>query len=213
MRITCHFEIKQVKLCVYKVVSSHCKSPNRKSMKIFKGCIITLVIFVAIGTILFLVYKNSAVKNLSSINSQVENQWEKTAKLIKQKNSALEINSTISDSLRFYIKQSRENNQMKICDSVDINTEYAINKLSLKDSVMQINIDELNQNLVNYNSLVRNYNTQRSTFPAFLIYRKVGFVKYYRYLDMVYGIENESPQQKTRKTREWQRKIEDSILK
>lgn len=182
-------------------------------MKKFKGCIVTIAIVVAIGMILFLVYKNSAVNNLSSINSQVENQWGKTAKLIEQKNNALEKNPAISDSLRFYIQQSGKNYQMKICDSVYINTEYAINRLSLKDSVMQIKIDELNKNLVNYNSLVRRYNIQRSTFPALLIYRKAGFIKYYKYFDMVYGIENESPQQKRKKTREWQRKIEDSILK
>jgi len=182
-------------------------------MKKFKGCILTIVVAVAIGTILFLAYKNSAVKNLSAIDSEVENQWEKIAKLIKQKNNALELNSALSDSLKFYIDQSDKNEQMKLCDSSYINTEHAINRLSLKDSVTQINIDELNQNLVSYNSLVRKYNTQRFSFPALLIYRKTGFTEYYKYFDMVYGIENESPQQKRKKTREWQRKIEDSIMR
>jgi hypothetical protein len=182
-------------------------------MKIIKGCLSILSALFLICVLLFWIYKNNTIERFESLSSQVSMQWEKTAKLVTVKNNQLKSESNISDSLKFYLQDFEKKNNLKYCDSNFINTEFAINRLALKDSLNQINIDELNQNTTVYNSLVRNYNTQRSIFPTVLILRKSGLKDHYKYFEIEYGIENESPKQKSRKTREWQRKIEDSILK
>lgn len=182
-------------------------------MKIIKGCLTILSALCVICVLLFWIYKNNTIGRFESLSSQVSIQWEKTAKLVTVKNNQLKSESNISDSLKFYLQDFEKNNNLKFCDSNFINTEYAINRLVIKDNLNQINIDELNKNATVYNSLVRNYNTQRSIFPTFLILRKSGLKNHYKYFEIEYGVENESPKQKRRKTREWQRKIEDSILK
>jgi hypothetical protein len=181
-------------------------------MKIIKGCLITLSIFCVVFVLLFWFYKNNTIERFDSLSSEVSIQWEKTAKLIAKKNDQLKLESKISDSLKFYIQEFEMKKNLKFCDSNFIDIEYNINRLALKDSANQNYINELNQNLIKYNSLVRNYNTQKATFPNFILLRKSGLKSHFLYFENEYGTENESPKQKRRKTREWQKRIEDSIF-
>lgn len=184
-----------------------------KSVKILKGCLIALLVFFGICVLLFWLYKKNTIERLESLSSQVTLQWKKTDKLIVEKNNQLKLESDVSDSLKFYLQEFEKKNNPKFCDSNSINIEYQINRLALKDSLKQKNISELNLNSSIYNSLVRNYNVERNTFPAFLVVRNSGLTNHYKYFENQYGVENESPEQKRIKTREWQKKIEDSILK
>ena len=182
-------------------------------MKKTKGCLISFFVIFLIGVLLFWLYKKNTIDRLETLDSQVSKQWEKTAKLVTSKNSQLKLEANISDSLKFYIQEFDRKSNLKFCDSNFINIEYAINRIAVKDGVRQKYVDELNLKSATYNSLVRNYNTQRHVFPAFLVLRKSGLKDYFKYFEIEYGVQNESPQTKRKKTYEWMRKIEDSILK
>jgi len=182
-------------------------------MKIIKGCLTALFVFSLICILLFWSYKSNILEKSESLSSQVDKQWEKTAKLVAAKNSQLKTESNISDSLKFYLQEFDKKSNIQYCDSNFINFEYAINRLALIENLKQENILELNVNSNKYNSLVRSYNTQRNIFPTSIILKNSGLKDHYKYFEIEYGVQNESPQQKRRKTREWQKKIEDSILK
>src|SRR6476660_6288528 len=113
-------------------------------MKTIKGCLITLSATIVICGLLFWYYKRNTIERFETLNSQVNQQWEKTAKLVTAKNNELKLEPNISDSLKFFLQEFEQKCNLKFCDSNFINIEYAINRLALKDSLEQKYINELN---------------------------------------------------------------------
>lgn len=123
--------------------------------------------------------------------------------------------------IRTQIKSYEECNSNLVYDQYLLNKYMLplLNNYSRNDSLVDIeNIEDikrikvvitcLNKNIEEYNQNVMDYNSYRSTFPIFLIARQKGF-EYKNFFEIRYGIENKDPKEILKERREWQRKIEE----
>ncbi len=171
-------------------------------MKLIKGCLITLILFIVSCTIGWLFLENNITGNLASLQQNVENNWGIYVTNLEERNA--EFSQEIKDdSLNYYIESSK-----RIINSKDYLTElelneYKFNKTAMANSFVSNLNAKLNSCLDNYNQSVREYNIYRIKFPNSIIARRMNFRKSYKYFDIRYGIENEKVMARKKERENW----------
>ena len=172
-------------------------------MKILKGCLITIIVFVSICTVGYFFYRNSVISNLESSSKNVEENWKKYTENINSRNKKLILETIRNDSLQYYLKAS-ENTEKKEFSREFEYIEYKINENLMSENIETDFNEKLNSNVDVYNQSVREYNVYRVTFPNSLIARKTDYPKSFKYFDIIrYGIENQNPKEKRLKIDNW----------
>lgn len=174
----------------------------KKIMKFLKGCLISLIIFVGICTIGWLLLQNNVKGNLENLNRNIEQNWRKYTENLKKRNTELTQQSFKNDSLKYYWNKSKSISLSACSEELEFN-EYKINQFVMSDSLVSNLDDEINSNLDIYNQAVRSYHEYRGIFPNFLIARKTQFPKYFKYFDYRYGIDNEKAMIRKKKRKDW----------
>ena len=171
-------------------------------MKFLKGCLITLMIFIGISFIGYLLFKNSVINNLESSNSNVKQSWTNYTENLKERNAELSKQNFKNDSLKFYWNKAKSIALTECSKELEFN-EYKINQFVMSDSLNSTLNEKINLSLDNYNQNVREYNTYRVRFPNSIIARKTDFPKYFNYFDYRYGVDNESKMIRKKKVENW----------
>ena len=171
-------------------------------MKFLKGCLATLLIFIGVCFIGYLLLKNSVINNLESLNSNVKQSWTNYSENLKERNTELSQQNFKSDSLKFYWNKAKSITLSECSKELEFN-EYKINQCVMLDSLNSKLNERINLSLDNYNQSVREYNTYRVRFPNSIIARKTDFPKDFNYFDYRYGIDNESKMITKKKVGNW----------
>jgi hypothetical protein len=172
-------------------------------MKFLKGCLITLIIFIAVCVIGWFSFENSVTKNLTELNQNVEKSWEKYVSQLKDRNEEFTQKKIENDSVEYYLKSSSNIlNSKDYVAELEIN-EYKLNKTLMANSLKSNWNEKLNSELDNYNKTVREYNVYRVRFPNSIIARRMNFRKSYKYFDIRYGIENEKVMARKKEIENW----------
>jgi len=172
-------------------------------MKILKGCLMTIIAFVAIIVVAYFFYKSNVISNLESSSKNVEAEWKKYSEIINLRNKKLILENIKNDSLEYYLKSSENIEKKKFSREFEY-IEYKINEILMSKNIETDFNDKLNSNIETYNQSVREYNVYRVTFPNSLIARKTNYPKNFEYFDIIkYGIENQNPKEKRRKIDNW----------
>lgn len=96
-------------------------------MKFLKGCLITLVVFIGVCVIGYLLFKNNVVNNLERLHSNVEQNWDKYVANLKERNAELNLQSFKNDSLKYYWNKAKSISLSECSKELEFN-EYKINK-------------------------------------------------------------------------------------
>ncbi|MQP23996.1 hypothetical protein GFJ94_02830 [Flavobacterium sp. LMO8] len=171
-------------------------------MKFLKGCLITLMIFIGISFIGYLLFKNSVINNLESSKSNVKQSWTNYTENLKERNAELSKQNFKNDSLKFYWNKAKSIALTECSKELEFN-EYKINQFVMSDSLNSTLNEKINLSLDNYNQNVREYNTYRVRFPNSIIARKTDFPKDFNYFDYRYGVDNESKMIRKKKVENW----------
>ncbi|MCG2611995.1 LemA family protein [Flavobacterium sp. SM15] len=172
-------------------------------MRILKGCLVTILLFIIICLIGFSLYKSSVISHLESSSKNVENNWDKYIGIINQRNKSLFEKNIKSDSLLYFLKSSQKSNKIKFSREFEY-FEYKINENLMSQKISNEFSEALNLSISNYNHSVREYNTYRGIFPNFIIAKRAKYPKFFHYFDIIkYGIENQNPIEKRKKVDDW----------
>lgn len=171
-------------------------------MKFLKSCLITLIIFIGVCVVGFLLLKNRVLNNLESYNNDAKQNWSKYAGNLKTRNLKLIQHNFKSDSLKYYCNEAKSISVSECSEELEFN-EYKINQFEMSDSLVSNGDAEINLNLDNYNQTVRAYNEYRHIFPNFLVARKTQFPKYLIYFDYRYGVDNENAMIRKKRMKDW----------
>lgn len=172
-------------------------------MKIFKGCLIVIIVFAIICTVGYCFYRNSVISNLENSSKNVEENWKKYTETINLRNKKLTLERIKNDTLQHYLKISKGIEKKEFSREFEY-VEYKINENLMSENIETDFSEILNSNIDVYNQSVREYNVYRVTFPNSLIARKTNYPKSFKYFDIVrYGIENQDPKEKRRKVDNW----------
>ncbi len=180
---------------------------------------------------LYSLYKNSVKENIRSNFEMVNQDWAKIMQLQEVKNIHLrQLLDSTSKNIKFidslYFELSTSNKRKSLPDSNYVYKQYLSNKYMLptlrfyiqaKDSnnannvklfkKVEIDIENLNTAVANYDSSVRTYNHYIGTFPNSVFAISDGY-KMQNYFELQYGSENKDPKVALKERRAWQRKLE-----
>jgi hypothetical protein len=171
-------------------------------MKFLKGCLVTLIVFTGLFLVGYLLFKNSVINNLESLNNNVKHNWIKYTDNLKQRNAEFTVQNFKNDSLKFYWNKAKSISLSECSKELEFN-EYKINQFLISDSLNSSLNDKINLSLDNYNITVREYNLYRVTFPNSLVARKTKFPRDFNYFDYRYGVDNEMKFIEKEKVENW----------
>lgn len=185
------------------------KNQIMKKLIIVLSALFFIFSFLIVG--FYFVYKNSVITNLSKIETNINNDWNRIYKLSEIRILKIRNTNKLKDSLSYYLDtniKSRANYQKKYDIKFaklehDVN-EYIVKnrKEILKENEIVSSNDGLNLIIENYNFYVRQYNIYYSTFPNSLIAKRQG-LKRKKYYDLTYGISNMDPYKKEKYIPQW----------
>ena len=171
-------------------------------MKFLKGCLITLMIFIGVCVFGYFLFKNNVVDNLEGLRSQVNQEWNKYAESLKERNAELSLQNFKNDSLKYYWNKAKSISLNECTKELEFN-EYKINQFAMADSLVSNSDDKVNSSLDKYNQTVREYNLYRIRFPNSLIAKQAGFPKNFKYFDYKYGVDNQKEMIRKEKVKNW----------
>ncbi|MGX9987548.1 hypothetical protein [Soonwooa purpurea] len=171
-------------------------------MKFLKGCLIAVLIFVGILTLLIFVYNRKMSKEVIQENEKPKQSLTEYKNKILDRNNLI-INSNLSDSLKILAKKSDSilNNSKKLNDNLW--TEYYINqKVYENESFKKIN-EELNEKYIKYNSHAQEFNSRWISFPSNIALTNNNLRSYEIMYTIDYGKDNSENMIKRKKVDHW----------
>lgn len=186
-------------------------------MKIIKVILMLLLTILIVGLIGFFFIRQNSMTNLEEKKNNVTICWKEFDKKLNERdNVLLKMGLTNTDSLKFYIEQSRlqRENQTKTLELEF--TEYKLNDFLLRNYQDKIDITdslfrELNIILTEYNSYVQYFNSYYTMFPNIIFARQKGSERE-KYFGIEYGKENQNPIEKSIEIPEWAQNVDTTFL-
>lgn len=186
-------------------------------MKIIKFIISLLLTIFIVGLIGFYFIRQNSLSNLEEKKNKVNVCWKEFDNKLNERDKVLlTFGLTNTDSLKFYIEQSRieRENKSKTLE-IEFN-EYILNDFLLRNYQDKINVTdslfrELNNIRTEYNSYVQDFNLYYTMFPNIIFARQKGY-KREKFFGIEYGIENQNPIEKSKEIPEWAQKVDTTFL-
>ncbi len=186
-------------------------------MKIIKFIITLLLTIFIVGLIGFYFIRQNSLSNLEEKKNKVTVCWKEFDNKLNERDKVLlTFGLTNTDSLKFYIEQSRieRENKSKTLE-IEFN-EYKLNDFLLRNYQNKINVidslfRELNNIRTEYNSYVQDFNLYYTMFPNIIFARQKGY-KREKFFGIEYGIENQNPIEKSKEIPEWAQKADTTFL-
>ena len=198
-------------------VSGYCKKRNKNQMKIIKFIITLFLTILIVGLIGFYFIRQNTLSNLEEKKNNVTVCWEKFDTKLNERDIILLIfNLTNTDSLKFFIEQSKieRKNKSKILE-FEFN-EYKLNDFLLRNCQDKNNVTdslfrELNNIRIEYNSYVQDFNLYYTMFPNIIFAKQKGYRRE-KYFSIEYGKENQNPIEKSKEIPEWAQNVDPTFL-
>lgn len=186
-------------------------------MKIIKFIITLFLTILIVGLIGFYFIRQNTLSNLEEKKNNVTVCWEKFDTKLNERDIILLIfNLTNSDSLKFFIEQSKieRKNKSKILE-FEFN-EYKLNDFLLRNCQDKNNVTdslfrELNNIRIEYNSYVQDFNLYYTMFPNIIFAKQKGYRRE-KYFSINYGKENQNPIEKLKEIPEWAQNVDTTFL-
>ena len=186
-------------------------------MKFIKFIITLLLIILIVGLIGFYFMRQNSLSNLEEKKNNVTVCWKEFDKNLNERDKLLlTFGLTNTDSLTFYIEQSRieRKNKSKTLE-IEFN-EYKLNDFLLrnyqdKDNITDSLFIELNNIRTKYNSYVQDFNIYYTMFPNIIFARQKGYERE-KYFGIEYGKENQNPIEKSKEIPEWAQNVDTTFL-
>jgi hypothetical protein len=157
------------------------------------------------------------LSNLEEKKNNVTVCWKEFDKKLNERDKILlTLGLTNSDSLKYYIEQSRIQRKTK-SKTLEIEfKEYKLNDFLLRNCQDKNNVTdslfrELNKILTEYNSYVQDFNLYYTIFPNIFFARQKGYERV-KYFGIEYGKENQNPIEKSKEIPEWAQKVDTTFL-
>ena len=186
-------------------------------MKIIKFIITLLVTILIVGFIGFYFIRQNSLSNLEEKKNNVTVCWKVfDTKLNERDRILLKLSSTNSDSLKYYIEQSRIERKNK-SKTLEIEfKEYKLNDFLLRNCQDKKNVTdslfrELNNIRTEYNSYVQDFNLYYTMFPNIIFARQKDY-KREKYFGVEFGVKNQNPIEKSEEIPEWAQKVGTTFL-
>ena len=176
-------------------------------MRFFKNVIIIVASFSIIAFLLLYFLKKGKEESLKGKEQSVKVAWNVfSSDLIIRDSLMKSFAPTKFDSLKYFEQQSIFE-RAKNGSNLDLEYfEYKINNYLLANfpnkKVLIELYDKLNNDLANYNAQTKEYNLYISTFPNFIVAKRLNFHKS-KYFSIKYGGTNEDPILKSKELPEW----------
>jgi len=186
-------------------------------MKIIKFIITLFLTILIVGLIGFYFIRQNTLSNLEEKKNNVTVCWEKFDTKLNERDIILLIfNLTNTDSLKFFIEQSKieRKNKSKILE-FEFN-EYKLNDFLLRNCQDKNNVTdslfrELNNIRIEYNSYVQDFNLYYTMFPNIIFAKQKGYRRE-KYFSIEYGKENQNPIEKSKEIPEWAQNVDPTFL-
>lgn len=186
-------------------------------MKIIKFIITLFLTILIVGLIGFYFIRQNSLSTLEEKKNNVTVCWKEFDKKLNERDKVLlTCGLTNSDSLKFFIEQSRIERKNKSKTLEFEFNEYRLNDFLLRNCQDKINIKdslfrELNNIRTEYNSYVQDFNLYYTMFPNIIFAKQKGY-KREKYFSIEYGIENQNPIEKSKEIPEWAQKVDTTFL-
>ena len=171
-------------------------------MKYFKGCLLTLILFIITLVIVYFLFKHNVLNNLEHLNNNAESNWNIYTENLKKRNTELSQQNFKNDSLKYFWNKAKSISTTKCSKELEYN-EYKINQFTMSANLISNLNDKINLSLDNYNQAVREYNQYRVRFPNVIIAKKTNFPKDFNFFVYRYGIDNEKEMIRQKKIDNW----------
>ena len=186
-------------------------------MKIIKFIFTSLLTILFVGLIGLYFIRQNSLSNLEEKKNNVTVCWKEFDKKLNERDKVLlTLGLTNSDSLKFYIEQSRieRKNRSKTLE-IEFK-EYKLNDFLMRNGQDKINVTdslfrELNNIRTEYNSYVQDFNLYYTMFPNIIFARQKGY-KREKYFSLEYGAENQNPIEKSKEIPEWAQNVDTTFL-
>jgi len=186
-------------------------------MKIIKFIFTSLLTILFVGLIGLYFIRQNSLSNLEEKKNNVTVCWKEFDKKLNERDKILlTLGLTNSDSLKFYIEQSRieRKNRSKTLE-IEFK-EYKLNDFLMRNGHDKINVTdslfrELNNIRTEYNSYVQDFNLYYTMFPNIIFARQKGY-KREKYFSLEYGAENQNPIEKSKEIPEWAQNVDTTFL-
>ena len=181
-------------------------------MRFLKNVIIVVASFSIIAFLLLYFLKKSKEESLKGKEQSVEVAWNAFVSDLTIRDSLMKsLATTKFDSLKYFEQQSIFKGA-KNESNLDLEYfEFKINNYLLANfpnkKVLIKLYDKLNNDLANYNAQTKEYNVYISTFPNFIIAKKLHYQKA-KYFTIKYGETNEDPNLKSKELPEWAKGVD-----
>ena len=186
-------------------------------MKIIKFIFTSLLTILFVGLIGFYFIRQNSLTNLEEKKNNVTVCWKEFDKKLNERDKILlSLGMTNTDSLKFYIEQSRIERKHK-SKTLEIEfKEYKLNDFLLRNCQDKINVTdslfrELNNIRTEYNSYVQDFNHYYTLFPNIIFARQKGYERE-KYVGIEYGKENQNPIEKSKEIPEWAQNVDTTFL-
>lgn len=184
-------------------------------MKIIKFIIRLLLSILIVGLIGFYFIRQNSLSNLEEKKKNVTDCWKKFEFKLNERDKVLLASElTNTDSLKFFISQSRIERKHK-SNTLEIEfNEYKLNDFLLRQDKINVTdslFRELNNIRTEYNFYVQDFNLYYTMFPN-IIFAKQKAYKTEKYFSIEYGKENENPIEKSKEIPEWAQKVDTTFL-
>jgi hypothetical protein len=186
-------------------------------MKIIKFFITFILTILIVGLFVFYIVQKSTLNNFEEKKNNITTLWKKFSQELNDRDKILlSYNLTNSDSLKFFIEQSRTERKSKTRILEFEFYEYKLNNFLLKNRPDKMNLTdslfrELNETSTEYNSLIEDYNIYYTIFPNIIFAKQKGY-KREKFLTIEYGKENQDPIEKSKEIPEWAKNVDTTFL-
>ena len=181
-------------------------------MRFFKNVIIVVASFSLIAFLLMYLLKRSKEEILKEKEQTVKVAWNAFSSDLTIRDSLIKsFASTKFDSLK-YFEQKSMFESAKNESNLDLEYfEFKINNYLLpnfpNEKALIKLYDKLNNDLANYNAQTKEYNVYISTFPNFIVAKRLHYHKA-KYFSIKYGGTNEDPILKSKELPEWAKGVD-----